>query len=189
MKPNIPLGSGSIWFHTKFIFLTAFVIIDLYLNSQSEAIQPLLFDLPDDDKFGNDSSIEAITQLQMILFVCTILVQVSIFSVVFLILSDTYPFQVGLISVLANRFKFQILAHPIYVSLGIMVRGMRLRMIFVGANTNVWSNSFYLTFSFVHKIVAPCFYASQFRAALALGDEIYFTKNSWIRTQSRLAGG
>lgn len=117
------LSTQRNWYHTKFISLTFFVTIDSYLNSKSEyeALQPSLSDLSDYDKDHHDSSIDTITQLQIIFFGCSILVQVSIFAVFFLILCDTYPFQIGLISVLTSRFKFPILTHQVYVSLGIII--------------------------------------------------------------------
>mmetsp|Transcript_18969 Transcript_18969/g.39870 ORF Transcript_18969/g.39870 Transcript_18969/m.39870 type:complete len:88 (-) Transcript_18969:24-287(-) len=79
------LSTQRNWYDTKLISLAFFIIIDSYLNSKSEyeALQPSPSDLSDNDKYDHDSSIDTITQLQIILFGCSILVQVSTFAVFF----------------------------------------------------------------------------------------------------------
>ena len=105
------------WFFTKLGLIIAFIAGDVYLNSKAEyeALQPTAGGIKDE-----------LEQLQMILFGCSLILQLSIASSLFLIVSNTFPFQVGLWMEIENRFKWLLIALPIYMVLGCIVGGVRL---------------------------------------------------------------
>ena len=77
------------WFHTKFAFMVVFVTLDVYLNSKAE-YEALLV--------AAELSLDELSQLQMLLCGSGILLQFSLASAFFLILCNTFPFQVGIIN-------------------------------------------------------------------------------------------
>jgi hypothetical protein len=65
----------------------------------------------------------------MVLFVAETILQLSIASALFLIISNTLPFQVGLWDALANSVTFLrlwLILQPVYMVLSCVVGGMRL---------------------------------------------------------------
>ena len=106
-------------FYAKFALMILFILGDLYLNSKAEYEALQSYSTGEDD-------IERITQIQIILFGCILLVQVSIFSIFFLILCDTYPFQMGLLGNLARQFKSLLILHPVYFAISSVVGCLRL---------------------------------------------------------------
>ncbi|KAL7534973.1 hypothetical protein ACHAXR_008694, partial [Thalassiosira sp. AJA248-18] len=105
------------WFYVKIGLMASFVAGDVYLNSKAEyeALQLVA-----------GSGWEEMTQLQMILFGCTIILQLSIASALFLIVSNTFPFQVGLWLEIQKRFKWLLILQPVYMLLSCTVGGIRL---------------------------------------------------------------
>ncbi|KAL3800409.1 hypothetical protein ACHAW5_009087 [Stephanodiscus triporus] len=161
-------------FFIKFGLLISFIAADAYLNSKAEY---------EAMEMDGKSSIDELSQLQMILFGSTIVLQLSIASSIFLILCNTFPFQVGvLFPFLKGIFKSFLVLQPTYMILSCAVGGMRLYQIFVSGNTDLWARWYYSTLSAMHKLVAPCYYAAALRSALALGHEKYYTKDAWVRS-------
>lgn len=54
-------------------------------------------------------------------------------------------------------------------------------------STDIWNSGMYITTSFLHKLVAPCYYAVSLRSALRLGDEMYYTKDAWVSPPATLS--
>ena len=105
-------------FYAKFALMIAFVAGDIYLNSKVEY-----------EALDANTSIDKLSQLQIILFGCTILLQLSIASTLFLILCNTFPFQVGLWSPMLNSISFLqwlFFLQPLYMVLSCIIGGMRL---------------------------------------------------------------
>ena len=114
------------WFFTKLGLLVVFVAGDVYLNSKAEYEALHL----GQGKMNTDE----LEQLQMILFGCSLVLQLSIASSIFLIVSNTLPFQVGLWVEMQNRFKWLLIVQPMYMVLSCIVGGIRLVRSFVQAD-------------------------------------------------------
>ena len=96
--------------------MVTFVAGDVYLNSKTEYEATLTL-----------TNIKELSQLQMILFGCSVLLQFSITSALFLILCNTFPFQVGLMFPFQEGiFKWLLVFQPIYMVLSCVVGGVRL---------------------------------------------------------------
>ena len=76
-----------------------------------------------------DRDAESLSQLQVVLFMLSLILQLSITSVLFLIACNTFPFQVGLWDVLVLKAPFLrqfLFLQPVYMALGGIVGGIRL---------------------------------------------------------------
>jgi hypothetical protein len=105
-------------FYIKFALLISFLAADAYLNSKAEY---------EAMEMDGKSSIDELSQLQMVLFGSTIILQLSIASSIFLILCNTFPFQVGVMFPFLNGiFKLFLVLQPAYMILSCAVGGMRL---------------------------------------------------------------
>ena len=105
-------------FSIKFALLFSFIAADAYLNSKIE-YEAMAMD--------GKSSINELSQLHMILFGSTIVLQLSIASSFFLILFNTFPFQVGVLFPFQKGiFKLLLVLQPAYMFLSCTVGGMRL---------------------------------------------------------------
>ena len=105
-------------FSIMFALLISFIAADAYLNSKNE-YEAMALD--------GKSSIDELSQLQMILFGSTIVLQLSIASSFFLILCNTFPFQVGLLFPFQKGIcKMFLVFQTVYMFLSCTVGGMRL---------------------------------------------------------------
>ena len=118
----------DMWFYTKLAFIILFIAGDIYLNSKAEYEALLQFDASKTTSHTNNTNEWAqLSQLQMLLFGCAIILQLSIASALFLILCNTFPFQVGLwYPFKAGVFKLFLILQPMYMILSCTVGGMRL---------------------------------------------------------------
>eukprot|EP00804_Cyclotella_cryptica_P016416 CCRYP_004648-RA/>CCRYP_004648-RA protein AED:0.06 eAED:0.06 QI:0/0/0/1/0/0/2/0/121 len=106
------------WYCIKLGMMALLALGDLFLNSKAEYEALQLSD--------NSSGFERMRQLQITLFGTSILLQASIFSAFFLILVDTFPFQVGLLGVVCKEFKHMLFAQTGYSAVSVVVGTMRL---------------------------------------------------------------
>lgn len=170
-----PIKSArSEWFFLKFLLLIVFIAVDIYLNSKAEY----------ETLAHQNSSMKEVSQLQMLLVGGQVLLQMSIASVLFLLLCDTLPFQVGLwggILKATPSLRLVLFFDPLYIMLGCAVGGWRLHQVSLnGAAAGLRKNGVYSTFSLLHKLVAPCYYAANLRSALSLFHSKYYSKEAWI---------
>lgn len=112
------------WYYLKLVMMALFIFGDLFIHSKAE-FEALAVDdriLPSYESTNYIS----MGQLQILLFGCNILLQASIFSAFFLIVVDTFPFQVGLIGVIWKQFKSMMFGQGFYSTITIIVGAIRL---------------------------------------------------------------
>lgn len=119
-------------YYIKFAMMVLFICGDLFVNSKAE-YEALDVEISSTDtQHGvihpsySSAEYDRMSQLQIILFGCSILLQASIFSAFFLILVDTFPFQVGLIGVVGKQFNHMLIAQGSYGIVSAIVGVMRL---------------------------------------------------------------
>jgi hypothetical protein len=119
-------------YYIKLAMMAIFIVGDLFVNSKSE-YEALQVSEPSDTSQQlliyppiSSAAYEEMSQLQIILLGCSILLQASIFSAFFLILADTFPFQVGFLGVVGMKFKYMLFAQGLYSLMTIVVGAMRL---------------------------------------------------------------
>jgi len=118
----------SIIRHWYFFKLTLLAIclffVDLVLNAIIE------FDDFDNENNNLTYTRERIHKTHILLCSIQFLGQMSSFTILFSILCDTFPFQIGLIGVLMERFTTVLLLSLIYIVLTLVVSGIRLVCIY-----------------------------------------------------------
>ena len=108
-------------------------------------------------------------------------------------LCETYPFRVGLIDALLAEFRAVLWIHPIYFALTLAVGLFRIVKVDplsgnrgnFKRNNGMWDTATaaglrYTYASHVHKIVAAVYYFANVRAAVRLGDSVYYAKEEWV---------
>ena len=102
-------------YYIKLAMMALFICGDLFINSTAEY-----------EALNTGTSYDQMSQLQIILLGSSILLQASIFSAFFLMLVDTFPFQVGLVGVVGKKFRYMLIAQVSYSLMTIIVGAMRL---------------------------------------------------------------
>mmetsp|Transcript_22505 Transcript_22505/g.37603 ORF Transcript_22505/g.37603 Transcript_22505/m.37603 type:complete len:183 (-) Transcript_22505:609-1157(-) len=153
-------------YHGKVVIMILFLIMDLGLNSILD------YDILNDQRPDN---------ILLGVFGLQVVIQISIFLILFLATADTYLFRVGLLGVLVRTIQFVLLLHPLYMALTIAVGAYRVRRLSASDTlSTLWVDDTFITMSFIQKIVAIPYYIANVRATIKLEDPIYFNKQAWI---------
>mmetsp|Transcript_634 Transcript_634/g.762 ORF Transcript_634/g.762 Transcript_634/m.762 type:complete len:184 (+) Transcript_634:58-609(+) len=159
-------NSSSAWFEFKVAILVLLLLVDLGINSSAEY-----------DNFEESK----IRTVHVLLVAAQFLIQVSIFSVIFLMMCDTFLFQVGLLGPLAREFRFVFVINAIYILLSVLLGSCRIENTQPGSMINeLWENKLYMAISTIHKLVAPIYYSSNLRSAVHLGSTKFFIQEEWF---------
>lgn len=130
--PNLPTHSTLESTNTtygpnpyKLAAMFILILIDLGLNCSLDydlynADKTFIEDNPDLDWKGG--ILFALVGLQTI-------IQLSVFLALFLTMSDTFLFRVGLLGVLLKKFRSVLILHPIYFTITLIASTYRLRSI------------------------------------------------------------
>eukprot|EP01035_Chromulina_nebulosa_P024422 gene24422-31801_t len=163
---------SSSWFaHGKVISMLFFVFTDLALNSTL-----------DYDTYNNNLTKNIILGL----FGLQVIIEISIFLVLFLATADTFLFRVGLLGVLMRTFRLVLIIHPIYFVLTLVTGAYRVRILNnEHLMSELWESGQFISLSYLQKLeyystVAVPYYVLNIRAAFKLEDPIFFNKNAWI---------
>ena len=149
-------------FFVKGVLMVVLLCVDAFWNSSNEY-----------DDYGTNVQLAFGGQL---------FIQVFVFIVLFLILCDTYPFQIGLLSELLADFKPVLGIHPLYI-LSTMALGIWRMTIIADGVTSVmvlWRRRSYAAVSVAHKVFAIAYYLLNMRATLRLGRPLYYQKDYWV---------
>jgi hypothetical protein len=185
-------GGQNTSYHGKVIVMILFLIMDLGLNSTLD------YDILNDERADN---------ILLGVFGLQVVIQISIFLILFLATADTYLFRVGLLGILVRTISFVLVLHPIYMALTIAVGSYRVRHLSgSGSLSTIWKDDVFIALSIIQKIgkhelhlamhmlcpdricnahsITPAaavpYYIANVRATIRLEDPIYFNKNAWI---------
>jgi Transmembrane protein 138 len=110
-----------------------------------------------------------------------IVIEISVFLILFLAMADTFLFRVGLLGLLVKKFRSVLIFHPIYVALTLACGLYRVNRFSSGEVLSViWRDQKFVGLSCIQKIVAIPYYVLNIRATIKLGDPVYFDKDAWI---------
>lgn len=133
------------------LILNAF---DLLMNSSFEF----------DTTFGEGLVVVACAALQAFVLILA-------FISLFLMLADTYFFQVGIIAPLLRSFIAVSLVHPVYIVLTTALGIYRAQLFLSGTTPwDLWDNRLYSTLSTLQKLTALMYYHQNLRTVIKLGD-------------------
>ena len=131
-------GGKTTSYHGKVIIMILFLIMDLGLNSILD------YDILNDERADN---------ILLGVFGLQVVIQISIFLILFLATADTYLFRVGLLGILIRSITTVLLLHPIYMALTIAVGSYRVRILSGdGTLSTIWKNDTFITLSIIQKI-------------------------------------
>lgn len=166
-------GDRGLWFRGKLAFMIFLQCADVLLNSSVEYDENSLSSLEDD-----------METIRVIVLVLQLLVQICISLTLFVIMFDTYPFRVGLMGLLMNKFKSVFAVNLVYFIMTAGVYSYRLQVVGGwGANEDpwvLWAMPIYWAASILQKLMACIFYVGNTYAAFKLGDPIFYGKKAWI---------
>jgi hypothetical protein len=91
----------------KIVVMFFFIIVDLGLNA-----------FLDYDRF-NDQNNNHANATHLLLGLCglQIVIEISIFLILFMSMADTFLFRVGLLGLLIKKFKLILIIHPLYIAI------------------------------------------------------------------------
>ena len=125
--------SYSLDYSSKIIAMTTFLLIDVVLNS-----------IVDYNYYNY--------QVNLGLGGLEIVVQITIFLILFLGFSETYLFRVGLINYLLQNFLSVLIIHPIYFTITIIDVAYRLQLFRQGSSALIlWQTNGFLAVSYIQK--------------------------------------
>ena len=121
----------------KLIVMIFLILIDLALNCSLD------YDLYNADKsfIVSSKDLDWSGGLLFALVGIQAIVQISIFLSLFLTMSDTFLFRVGLLGVLLKKFRSVLLLHPIYFTITIIESTYRIQTI---SNSRFIINNIYI---------------------------------------------
>uniref|UniRef100_A0A7S1TSS8 Transmembrane protein 138 n=1 Tax=Phaeomonas parva TaxID=124430 RepID=A0A7S1TSS8_9STRA len=159
----------SMWAVTMGI-MVLFLVADLALNSSVEH-----------DTYVAVEQQHLAGGAYIMVYGCHVVLQVSTFIVLVLMMGETYLFQVGLLQILASQFPAVLIIHPVYMLYTIVLGAVRTsRLVGNSHVTDLWADQAYAAFSVGHKMIAVVYYVLNLRAAVKLGDPVYYQRqDAW----------
>ncbi len=120
------------------VAMVIFLIIDLALNSTL-----------DFDVFNNNLE----NNFLLGLLGLQIVIQISIFLILFLAAADTFLFRVGLLGILIKTVRYVLILHPIYMAFTLAEGIYRVRQLSSGVQLSaLWRNQTFISLCYIHKI-------------------------------------
>jgi hypothetical protein len=166
---------GATTAYSKIVVMIFFLAIDLGFNC-----------ILDYDKFNNEFN-NSKNRVLLALYGLQIVIEISVFLVLFLAMADTFLFRVGLLGLLIKKFRTVLIFHPIYLALTLALGGYRVRLLTGGrALDSLWDINSFVVLSHIQKIVAIPYYLLNIRATMKLSAPIYFTKDAWVALAKEL---
>mmetsp|Transcript_20603 Transcript_20603/g.29567 ORF Transcript_20603/g.29567 Transcript_20603/m.29567 type:complete len:168 (-) Transcript_20603:120-623(-) len=110
-----------------------------------------------------------------------LVIEISVFLILFLSMADTYLFRVGLLGILLKKFRFVLLLHPLYMALTLFTGAYRVQKL--GSDYDIvglWRDDGFVALSVIHKLVSVFYYVINLRATIQLGSNIYFDRTVWV---------
>jgi hypothetical protein len=130
---------------SKLIAIIVFLLVDLSLNS-----------VLDYASFNDNNNGKRAYQLLLGLAGLHVVVQITIFLILFLAMADTFLFRVGLLGLLMKKFRGVVLMQVLYLVFTIALGAYRVREFNRGDTlATLWTDDTYISLSSIQKIGNP----------------------------------
>eukprot|EP00753_Platysulcus_tardus_P007243 PLAT14992.1.p1 GENE.PLAT14992.1~~PLAT14992.1.p1 ORF type:complete len:171 (+),score=69.89 PLAT14992.1:54-566(+) len=150
----------------------------------------LIVDLMFNSSLDSDDTVRAtnLNFMPVILFGAQAGIQVLNALVLFLLMSGTYLFKVGLLNLLGKEFRAVLLLTPLYFLLTCIVGGLRAVALLQDSNvvTLMQASQSYGLF-ILHRVVAAIFYVVALRASVKLADPRLYSAKAWVEIYTKTA--
>uniref|UniRef100_A0A1A8BSI4 Transmembrane protein 138 n=1 Tax=Nothobranchius kadleci TaxID=1051664 RepID=A0A1A8BSI4_NOTKA len=134
---------------------------DLFVNSFSELLRG-----------------EAV--IQLVLFIIQDIAVLFSIIIILLMMFNTYVFQVGLVSLLLERFRALLMFSTLYLTLSICLHCWVMNLRWLESNRFVWTDGLLVLFVF-QRIAAVLYYYLYKRTAEFMGDPRLYEDSLWLR--------
>lgn len=165
-QPGRPPGFGPEKLQTSNYCVVLFIqmsllTFDLFVNSCSELIR---------DEPANQLMLFIVQDISILLNLIIIL----------LMLFNTYVFQVGLVSVLMERFRPLLMLSVLYLTFSITLHCWLMNLRWFNTNTYVWTDGLQVLFM-LHRSASVLYYYFYKRTAECLGDPRLYEDSPWLQ--------
>ena len=142
----------------------------------------LCVDLSFNCSFDYDNYNISGSDLNIVPLAIQLIIEISIFLVLFLTMAETYLFRVGLLGILIKKFRYVLILQPIYICFTLVTGVYRIKRLGDGYDlVGLWKkDELFLLLSTFHKCVPIIYYVANMRATLDLGSTIYFDRSVWV---------
>uniref|UniRef100_A0A1A8KPL9 Transmembrane protein 138 n=1 Tax=Nothobranchius kuhntae TaxID=321403 RepID=A0A1A8KPL9_NOTKU len=134
---------------------------DLFVNSFSELLRG-----------------EAV--IQLVLFIIQDIAVLFSIIIILLMMFNTYVFQVGLVSLLLERFRALLMFSTLYLTLSICLHCWVMNLRWLESNHFVWTDGLLVLFVF-QRTAAVLYYYLYKRTAEFMGDPRLYEDSLWLR--------
>ncbi|XP_061139854.1 transmembrane protein 138 [Syngnathus typhle] len=118
--------------------------------------------------------------IQLVLFIIQDIAILFNMIIILLMMFNTYVFQVGLVSLLLERFKALLFFSALYLTLSICLHSWVLNLRWRAPNSFVWTDGLQALFVF-QRIVAVSYYYLYKRTTEYMGDPRLYVDSLWLR--------
>ncbi|KAF7701790.1 transmembrane protein 138 [Silurus meridionalis] len=134
------------------------------------------------DLFVNSFSelLRAAPVIQLVLFIIQDIAVLFNVIIILLMMFNTYVFQVGLLSLLLERFRALLVLSAVYLTLSICLHCWIMNLRWMESNRFVWTDGLQVLFVF-QRIAAVLYYYLYKRSTEYLGDPRLYEECPWLR--------
>lgn len=134
------------------------------------------------DLFVNSFSelLRSAAVIQLVLFIIQDIGILFNVIIILLMMFNTYVFQVGLVSVLLQRFRALLLVSAVYLTLSIIFHCWVMNLRWLDSNSFVWTDGLQALFVF-QRTSAVLYYYLYKRTAEYMGDPRLYEDSLWLR--------
>ncbi|KAJ0056762.1 hypothetical protein NL108_016416 [Boleophthalmus pectinirostris] len=100
--------------------------------------------------------------------------------IILLMLFNTYVFQVGLVSVLLERFRALLMFSMLYLIFSITLHCWLMNLRWFNTNTYIWTDGLQVLFM-LHRTASVLYYYFYKRTAECLGDPRLYEDSPWLQ--------
>lgn len=139
----------------------ALLTFDLFVNSFSELLR-------------------AAPVIQLVLFIIQDIGILFNVIIILLMMFNTYVFQVGLVSLLLERFRALLVLSALYLTLSICFHCWVMNLRWMDSNRFMWTDGLQVLFVF-QRLAAVLYYYFYKRTSEYLGDPRLYEDSPWLR--------
>lgn len=118
--------------------------------------------------------------IQLVLFIIQDIAILFNVIIILLMMFNTYVFQVGLVSLLLERFRALLVFSTLYLTLSICFHCLVLNLRWLNSNSFVWTDGLQALFVF-QRTAAVFYYYLYKRTAEYMGDPRLYEDSLWLR--------
>uniref|UniRef100_A0A8C5DK88 Transmembrane protein 138 n=1 Tax=Gouania willdenowi TaxID=441366 RepID=A0A8C5DK88_GOUWI len=118
--------------------------------------------------------------VQMVLFIIQDISILFNVIIILLMLFNTYVFQVGLVSILLQRFRSLLMLSALYLTSSVILHSWLMNLRWLNFNRFIWTDGLQMLF-IIHRTASVLYYYFYKRTSECLGDPRLYEDSPWLR--------